>query len=175
MNRLFNLCVSQLEPKRGLLKLIVIRTLAVLLVSVAPLYMMNARAASDEVLEAQCFAQNLYFEARSEGREGMVAVGWVVLNRVNSNMYPDSICAVIYEGGERPPCEFNWWCDGRSDRPNEPASWALAQQVTDQMLNNPPADPTDGALWFHMDSIAVPVWLRPRQRTLHLGAHYFYK
>lgn len=105
----------------------------------------------------------------------MIAVGWVVLNRVDSDRYPGSICAVIYEGGERPPCEFNWWCDGKSDFPRERASWEQAQQIADQMLNNPPADPTDGALWFHLDSIPVPVWLAPRERTLHLGAHYFYK
>ncbi|MBT8147769.1 MAG: cell wall hydrolase, partial [Gammaproteobacteria bacterium] len=131
--------------------------------------MTNILAASEEVSPALCFAQNLYFEARSEGQEGMVAVGWVVLNRVNSELYPDSICDVIYDGGERPPCEFNWWCDGRSDRPEEPAAWEMAQQITDQMLNNPPADPTDGALWFHMDSIPVPDWLRSREQTLHLG------
>lgn len=125
--------------------------------------------------EAECFAQNLYFEARSEGREGMIAVGWVVLNRVESTLYPNSICAVIHDGGERPPCEFNWWCDGRSDRPTEPGVWRLAQIIAEQMLTAPPADPTNGALWFHNDSIPAPQWLRARDQTLHLGAHYFYK
>ncbi|MEM6485824.1 MAG: cell wall hydrolase [Pseudomonadota bacterium] len=124
---------------------------------------------------AHCFAQNLYFEARSEGRDGMIAVGWVVLNRVESSKYPNSICAVVHDGGERPPCEFNWWCDGRSDRPTEPGVWRLAQILAEQMLTTPPADPTDGALWFHSDSIPAPEWLRARDQTLHLGAHYFYK
>ena len=175
MNLFRILPFTENRAKHGLLTMVVIRSLLILLVLAPSITMMNARAASDDVDAALCFAQNLYFEARSEGEEGMVAVGWVVLNRVSSDIYPDSICAVIYEGGERPPCEFNWWCDGRSDRPTEPASWELAQRVTDQMLNNPPADPTDGALWFHMDSIPVPGWLSSRERTLHLGAHYFYK
>jgi spore germination cell wall hydrolase CwlJ-like protein len=153
----------------------VFQLLSVILVATTPVLMTSARAASDELDASRCFALNLYFEARSEGQDGMVAVGWVVLNRVGSDLYPDSICAVVYEGGERPPCEFNWWCDGRSDRPTETESWELAQRVSEMMLNNPPADPTDGALWFHMDSIPVPVWLNSRERTLHLGNHYFYK
>jgi spore germination cell wall hydrolase CwlJ-like protein len=105
----------------------------------------------------------------------MIAVGWVVLNRVSSAKYPDNVCAVIHQGGERPPCEFNWWCDGRSDHPTESKSWKLAQQITDQMLSDPPPDPTDGALWFHLDSIKMPNWLKPRERTLHLSRHYFYR
>lgn len=124
---------------------------------------------------AHCFAKNLYFEARSEGREGMIAVGWVVLNRVDSELYPDTICGVIYDGGERPPCEFNWWCDGRSDRPTERQSWELAQEIAAEMLDEPPPDPTDGALWFHGDWIEVPEWLQDRKRTLHLGDHFFYR
>ena len=171
MNRLF----TQNGFTGGSLKVSMIHFLSLLLVVTTPISIVNVQAASNDIEASQCFAQNLYYEARSEGREGMIAVGWVVLNRVNSDMYPNSICAVIYQGGESPPCEFNWWCDGRSDRPTEPASWELAQEITNEMLNNPPADPTDGALWFHMDSIQVPVWLRSRDRTLHLGAHYFYK
>lgn len=168
--------LSRMEAKRGSLKGTLSRAwflLSVLLA--APLFTMNASAASDDVDAERCFALNLYHEARSEGRAGMIAVGWVVLNRVKSQTYPDSICAVIFDGGERPPCEFNWWCDGKRDRPTEPASWEAAQQLAQEMLTDPPADPTDGALWFHLDSIPVPTWLQPRERTAHQGAHYFYR
>ncbi len=163
------------SPSNALVKTVTIASLAFVLAALADIGSPRVQAASNNADAALCFTQNLYFEARSEGREGMIAVGWVVLNRVDSDRYPDSICGVIYDGGERSPCEFNWWCDGMSDRPAEPESWELAQEITDLMLNNPPADPTDGALWFHMDSIEVPDWLMPRERTLHLGAHYFYK
>ncbi|MCB1832264.1 MAG: cell wall hydrolase, partial [Geminicoccaceae bacterium] len=55
------------------------------------------------------FALNMYHEARSEGREGMVAIGWVVLNRVADGKYPDSITGVITQKrGSR--CEWGWWC-----------------------------------------------------------------
>ncbi|MEZ5490420.1 MAG: cell wall hydrolase [Gammaproteobacteria bacterium] len=175
MNRPYPLPFSQPQPKREFFKVVLTRLLSLILVSSTSITMTHAQSTSNDTDETLCFTQNLYFEARSEGREGMIAVGWVVLNRVESDMYPNSVCGVIYDGGERPPCEFNWWCDGRSDQPTEPESWELANQITRQMLNNPPADPTDGALWFHMDSISVPGWLNSRERTLHLGAHYFYK
>jgi spore germination cell wall hydrolase CwlJ-like protein len=151
------------------------QSMSLLLMTVILIFTANVHASPYDDDAYNCFALNLYWEARSEGREGMMAVGWVVLNRMSSAKYPDSVCAVIHQGGERPPCEFNWWCDGRSDRPTEPRSWKIAQQITDQMLSDPPPDPTDGALWFHLDSIQVPNWLRPRERTLHLRRHYFYR
>ena len=63
-----------------------------------------------------CVALTMYWEARGEGRKGMLAVGSVVLNRVDDDRFPDSACGVVYQGGETPPCQFSWWCDGRSDR-----------------------------------------------------------
>ena len=74
-------------------------------------------ALSDEIT---CLAQNIYFEARSEPVAGMLAVGHVVLNRVASDRFPDTVCKVIRQGGERRRhrCQFSWWCDGRSDKPH---------------------------------------------------------
>ncbi len=131
-------------------------------------------AQSDEQA-LRCLALNLYWEARSEGREGMIAVAWVVLNRVNHATYPNTVCAVIQQGGEQPPCEWNWWCDGRSDRPTELKSWALSQDIARQMLTDPPPDPTQAALWFHLDAMRMPQWLRSRERTVQIGRHIFYR
>ncbi len=50
----------------------------------------------------RCMALNLYWEARSEGREGMLAVGWVVLNRMAHPKFPNTVCEVIQQGGKRP-------------------------------------------------------------------------
>jgi len=123
----------------------------------------------------ECMALNLYWEARSEGVEGMTAVGWVVLNRLEDTRYPVSVCGVIKQGGERRPCQWSWWCDGRSDRPRDAASWALAQDVTANLLNDPPPDPTDGALYFHLDSLSMPGWLADKERTVQIGRHIFYR
>jgi spore germination cell wall hydrolase CwlJ-like protein len=124
--------------------------------------------------EFRCLALNLYWEARGEGVDGMTAVGWVVLNRVRSREFPSTICGVVFQGGETPPCQFSWWCDGRSDAPREAASWRQAQAVTARLLRAPPADPTRGGLFYHATSIRTP-WLRKRERTARIGRHVFYR
>ncbi|HEX7034620.1 MAG TPA: cell wall hydrolase [Pseudomonadales bacterium] len=124
--------------------------------------------------ELDCLAHTLYWEAKSEGREGMVAVGWVVLNRQQSPEFPDGLCEVVYQGGETPPCQFSWWCDGKSDRPREADNWALAREVAARLLDEPPPDPTDGALFFHRSGIETP-WRIPRTRTARIGGHVFYR
>ena len=124
--------------------------------------------------EFHCLAMNLYWEARGEGRRGMLAVGWVVLNRVRSPEFPASICGVVHQGGEQPPCQFSWWCDGRSDRPRERESWQAAVAVAAELLNDPPPDVTNNALFYHAASIRTP-WTRPRTRTAHIGDHIFYR
>jgi N-acetylmuramoyl-L-alanine amidase len=142
---------------------------------VAPVAPSDKPSDSDNEQAVRCLALNLYWEARSEGKAGMVAVAWVVLNRVRDPRFPDTVCAVVQEGGETPPCKFSWWCDGESDRPREAGAWTLAQQIARDMLADPPPDPTQGAVWFHLDAIQTPPWLNSRKRTLHLGSHYFYR
>lgn len=124
--------------------------------------------------EQQCLALALYWEARGEGRTGMTAVGWTVLNRVRNPDFPSTPCAVVRQGGERPPCQFSWWCDGRSDRPRERRSWNLALLIAAELLVDPPADPTGGSLYYH--SVTVnPRWIRSLRRTARIGSHVFYR
>ncbi len=132
-------------------------------------------AAAMSADERELFALNLYHEARSEGRDGMIAVGWVVLNRMADPVYPDSITGVINQrrGGN---CEWGWTCDGRSDQPTEADMWVLAQEVTELMAGpGRPADPTMGALWFHETFRPQPGWMGSQvRRTATLGNHHFY-
>lgn len=122
--------------------------------------------------EQRCLALTLYFEARGEGRAGMVAVGWTVLNRVRSTAFPGTPCGVVRQGGERPPCQFSWWCDGRSDRPRDRRSWQRAQLIAAELLQSPPRDPTRGALYYHSMRLAAP-WRRVP--TARIGRHVFYR
>lgn len=124
--------------------------------------------------ERRCLALSMYWEARSEGPRGMTAVGWVVLNRMRSADFPDTACGVVYQGGEQPPCQFSWWCDGKSDRPRHKASWAAALELAATLLGDPPPDPTRGALFFHSASIDVP-WRRKRERTARILGHVYYR
>jgi len=122
-----------------------------------------------------CMALNLYHEVRSERRESKIAVGWVVLNRVEDREFPDTVCQVIHEGGESPPCEWSWWCDGESDEPQNATAWAAAQRLARNLLQNPPPDPTRGALWFHHVSVEPPPWAQHFKRTVRIGEHVFYR
>src|SRR5690606_16094667 len=133
----------------------------------------TARAATSDD-DARCLALALYWEAKSEGAEGMRAVASVILNRVAHPHFPDTVCAVVKQGGERPPCQFSWWCDGKSDRPTEAQAWRLARQIAEEALARRPTDPTRGALFFHNTSIATP-WVRKRERTVQIGRHVFYR
>ena len=82
--------------------------------------------ASDE--HVQCLAMNMYHEARDQGTAGKLAVSAVVMNRVNDNRFPNSVCEVVLQGPTRPSwkdpsisypirnrCQFSWYCDGKSD------------------------------------------------------------
>lgn len=124
--------------------------------------------------DKECLALNLYWEARGEGRKGMLAVGWVVLNRVDSHHFPDTVCAVVYQGGEQPPCQFSWWCDGRSDRPRDYSSWRASLAVAEELLRDPPPDITRQSLFYHATSIDYP-WKRERVQTARIGGHVFYR
>jgi len=61
----------------------------------------------------QCLAEAVYYEARSEVKSGQMAVAEVVLNRVKSKHYPNTVCGVVYQGAERSTgCQFTFTCDG---------------------------------------------------------------
>jgi len=120
----------------------------------------------------RCLALTMYWEARGEGRRGMQAVGAVVLNRVADPRFPSSVCGVVYQGGETPPCQFSWWCDGRSDRPTQRAAWTSSLALATELLSRTLRDPTGGALFFSGKSIRQP---RQRVRTAQIGNHAFYR
>jgi N-acetylmuramoyl-L-alanine amidase len=124
--------------------------------------------------QEHCLALTLYWEARAEGYHGMLAVASVVLNRVRHPQFPDTVCEVVKEGGESPPCQFSWWCDGRSDVPTEARAWWRAKALARAVLNRPAYDTTAGALFFHADYVGEP-WRTPRTRTVQVGAHIFYR
>lgn len=122
--------------------------------------------------QRDCLALALYWEARGEGERGMRAVGSVVLNRVADERFPSTVCRVVKQGGETPPCQFSWWCDGKSDRPRSATQWKTATTIAQQLIAGKAKDPTKGALFFHNTSVD-PKW--PYKRTARIGNHVFYK
>jgi len=132
-----------------------------------------ARVAPPES-EIDCLAKTIYFEARGEPQSGQRAVAAVVLNRVRSPDFPDTVCAVVHQGGEdTPDCQFSWWCDGLSDEPRDRKAWKKAQAIARVMLAGA-KDPTHGALYFHHIRIR-PYWSASLDRTTRIGRHIYYR
>ncbi|MBT5307716.1 MAG: cell wall hydrolase [Rhodospirillaceae bacterium] len=128
----------------------------------------------DLTKEHHCLALNIYWEARSEPIQGQQAVAAVTLNRVRNSKFPDNICKVIKQGGERRNrCQFSWWCDGKNDKPKDMDAWANAQKVALTTLTSSQEDPTDGALFYHATYVK-PDWGRSMTRTTKIGRHLFF-
>jgi spore germination cell wall hydrolase CwlJ-like protein len=104
-----------------------------------------------------CLARTIYFEARGQSTKEMTAVGYVVVNRARDSQFPDDICAVIREGGETPPCQFSWWCDGRSDVAVNRREYNREIKLARGILSGNLTDPRTGANIF-LNLQASPGW-----------------
>lgn len=124
----------------------------------------------------ECMALNLYHEARGEDPVGIIAVGKVVINRVNSKQFPNTICKVVKQGGQkrRYRCQFSWWCDGRSDKARDKEAWQRMVYYASLVLNEDLGDPSGGSLFYHTVSIE-PYWASSKTRVVTLGSHVFYQ
>jgi spore germination cell wall hydrolase CwlJ-like protein len=122
-----------------------------------------------------CLAKALYFEARGESVKGQFAVAEVILNRVDSRKYPNSICGVVNQGAERRnSCQFSYACDGRADRINEQAAYSRVAKVARLMIDGAPRTLTKGATHFHTTNVR-PGWARRFPNTAKIGVHLFYR
>ncbi|MCH9053304.1 MAG: cell wall hydrolase [Proteobacteria bacterium] len=126
--------------------------------------------------EVKCLALTIYFESRGEPDAGKIAVGHVVMNRVNDPRFPGQVCKVVQQGGEwrRYRCQFSWWCDGRSDKPKDRRAWGLSKELANAIYAGMSEDPTAGALWYHADYVK-PYWKNVFARGPKIGRHIFYR
>ena len=125
--------------------------------------------------ELECLALTVYFEARGEPREGQFAVAHVVMNRVADDRFPGRVCAVVRDGGtDREDCQFSWWCDRRSDRPQDARGWAAARDIARVVYWGEREDPTGGALWYHATSVKA-YWRGQFEKGPTIGNHIFYR
>ncbi|MBR2614757.1 MAG: spore cortex-lytic enzyme [Clostridia bacterium] len=107
-------------------------------------------------------AKLIYAEARGESYTGQVAVGAVVLNRIASSSFPNTMSGVIYQ-----PYAFTCVNDGQINlTPNE-----TAKKAARDALNG--WDPTYGALYYYNPDIATSSWIFSRKTTVVIGRHVF--
>ena len=124
----------------------------------------------------RCLAEALYFEARGESMFGQLAVAEVILNRVDSDAFPDSVCGVVGEGatGSNGGCQFSYKCDGRSDRPADTAAFDRVGKVAWVMLQGKPRILTGKATFYHTTAVR-PSWAGKLVQTARIGEHLFYR
>ncbi|WP_254871577.1 cell wall hydrolase [Pseudooceanicola sp. HF7] len=124
----------------------------------------------------RCLAEALYFEARGESVKGQFAVAEVILNRVDSPDFPNSVCGVINQGtGRKFACQFTYTCDGRAETISEPRAYARVAKVAAIMLDEAsPRALTEGATYYHTRHVS-PRWSRSFDRTASIGVHEFYR
>ena len=109
-------------------------------------------------------AHLIYAEARGEPYKGQVAVGAVVLNRVKSSSFPNSVAGVIYQKGA-----FSVVDDGQINlSPN-----TTAVNAARDALNG--WDPTSGCIYYFNPATATSKWIWSRPYVLTIGKHRFCK
>ena len=148
-------------------------------------FFINKVFAYDENNDAYCLAQNMYFEAGNQPKAGKIAVSQVVINRTQHMNYPESICGVVYQAkwrenwkGNMMPirnqCQFSWFCDGKSDDPEDSKTWVQCLTLARDILQGAYGDITEGATHYHADYV-FPAWRKQKTKTLVVGNHIFYR
>ncbi len=115
-------------------------------------------SSSDETLLARC----IYGEARGEPYTGQVAIAAVILNRVKSSKFPNTIAGVIYQPGA-----FTVVQDGQINlTPNNTAKSAARDALNGW-------DPTNGCIYYYNPATATSAWIWSREVRLVIGNHHF--
>jgi spore germination cell wall hydrolase CwlJ-like protein len=128
-----------------------------------------------EQRERRCLALAIYFEARGEPVRGQVAVGQVIMNRVRSPLFPETICGVVYQGQMHPGCQFSFTCDGHTDTPRNDDQWALAQDIAKQITAGELWLPEVGYSTYYHANYVSPNWVGDMSKIDTIGRHIFYK
>jgi spore germination cell wall hydrolase CwlJ-like protein len=128
-----------------------------------------------EQRERRCLAIAIYFEARGEPVRGQVAVGQVILNRVRSPLFPETICGVVYQGQMEKGCQFSFTCDGKTDIPRDNDQWALAQDISKQITTGELWLPEVGYSTYYHANYVSPRWAGSMSKIDKIGRHIFYK
>lgn len=125
--------------------------------------------------QLKCLTDNIYFEAGDQKETGKKAVALVTLNRLKNDIFPNTICAIVYQRN-RYKCQFSWTCN-----PNRKIKYWNAylesKKIAEYILVNHEHidDVTMGATFFHRDDIKKPWSNKKIKPTVSIGRHIFYK
>lgn len=137
----------------------------------------DAALAEFHAEELECMALNIYYETRASSLIDAVSVSDVVLNRVESSRYPSTVCGVVHDGyrSDRKSCQFSWYCDGKSDVPQDDESWEKSRKhARDMYIHQTHRGITESATHYHATYVS-PYWAPSMHRVARMGAHIFYR
>ena len=134
--------------------------------SPAPAPTSAPRVATVSPSELECLAKVVLYEAGSEPRAGQLAVAQVVMNRVRSPRFPNSICGVVYQRGQ--------FSAIRSFSPPRGARWNRAMALAREVTSGAAAPVVGRALYFHATRVR-PAFARTQVRVAQIGGHVFYR
>ena len=122
----------------------------------------NSTSASTNNSNLNLLAKVVYAEARGEPYTGQVAVAAVVLNRVRSSAFPNTISGVVYQSGA-----FTAVSDGQINLTPNQTAYNAAQDA----LNG--WDPSYGAIYYFNPNTATNSWIWSRPHLVTIGKHRF--
>ena len=124
----------------------------------------NTGSSTNNSSNVNLLARAIYGEARGEPYTGQVAVGAVIMNRVRSSKFPNTIAGVIYQSGA-----FDAVSDGQINLTPD----ATAKKAAQDAING--WDPSYGAIYYFNPSTATNKWIWSRPMTVTIGKHRFCK
>lgn len=107
-------------------------------------------------------AKTIYAEGRGEPYAGQVAIGAVILNRVRSSSFPNSVSGVVYQKGA-----FTAVSDGQINLSPDSTAMSAAQDAVNGW------DPTGGAIYYYNPAVATSSWIFSRKTVTVIGKHVF--
>ena len=144
------------------------------------LMLVSQKALPNDIDEVGCLAEAIYFEARGEDIVGMIAVGQVIINRVNDLRFDDTICGVVHAGYYyenypiRNRCQFSYWCDGKHERYGDIKAFEKVMVATQAILDNIRIEGLEYATHYHASHV-TPYWSQAFNRVRQIGGHIFYE
>lgn len=132
-----------------------------------------------ELIDEECMALNMYYEARAERSiYHIAAVGHVTLNRVKSKEWPNSICKVVYQQrlskSRHWTPMFSWTKDNKSNIPINLTAYNKCLKIARMVILGEIKDNTNNSTHYHNTTVN-PYWADSMILIAQLGNHIFYK
>lgn len=122
---------------------------------------------ADDLSDLEALTEAIYFEARGEPILGQIAVGMVIMNRVASDRYPDTVAGVVHQG-----TQFSYYSDGQLEIYDDVKAYLQAHDIAKKLLNGELTVIIDAMHYYNPD-LASPRWAKKMKIEAIIGNHVF--